>query len=170
MAGGAEKKAAVRARRAWLLYGGLVALVNAVFFGVRLGVYRQPLSRREWTLTLFLAGCYALALLNLASAAAVDVTPEAAIDLLGLAVLVQLASLYSARAWYLLALIPAYFLYSFAGPLAGLVGGWGGARLPGGEAPGDAAAAAAAKASEAAMDAKRQRRAEHAAKRRVAVR
>ena len=168
MAGGAEKKAAARVRRAWLLYGGLIALVNAAFFGVRLGVLRQALSRREWTLTLFLAGCYALALFSLVSAAAVDVTPEAAIDLLGLAVLVQLASLASARAWYLLALIPAYFVYSFAGPLAGLAGGWGGARVPGSEAPPGVKEAEAQ--AEAAMEAKRQRRAEHAAKRRVPLR
>ena len=159
MAGGAEKKAAARKRRAALMYGGAVALANALFFGTRLGWKGEPLTRREWTGVLFLAGCYALALFSLIASAAVDVTPETSVDLLGLALVIQVGSLYSAKAWYLLALIPVYFVYSFAGPLYGLLGGLGGASTAKVDVEGMNAE------HDKEMEAKRQRRAEHKAKR-----
>lgn len=159
MAGGAEKKASVRRKAAIVKYGGAVLAANAIFFGMRFWT-KAPLTRREWTGALFLAGCYALALFSLIPAAALDVTPEASVDLLGLALVIQLGSLYSAKAWYLLAVIPFYFLYSFWGPLSSLIGGWGGAPRVG-EAP----AGGAQSERDVEMEAKRQRRQDHKAKR-----
>lgn len=163
MAGGADKKASARKKRATLVYGGVVAAANLLFFGVRLGWKGDALSRREWTGVLFLAGCYALSLFSLIPSAALDVTPEAALDLLGLALLTQLGALYSPRAWYLLALIPVYFVYSFGSPLLSLVGGFGGASTDKVDVDGVNAA------HDKEMEAKRARRTEHKAKRQQVV-
>lgn len=166
MAGGAAKKASTRQRRAIILYGGIVAAVNVLFFALRYVAWKQPLTRREWTGVLSLAGMYTLCVWNLISSAALDVTPEAAIDLLALAAVTQLASLYSPRGWWLLALVPVYFAYSFAGPLAGLLGKGAGARgagpALGKDDDGDDGAANGGGGSE--LDEKRRRRAEHKAK------
>ena len=168
MAGGGFKKAESRRSRAALLYGGLTLLFNVVFFATRWGFLPwlgagSPLSRREWTCVLFLGGCSVLSLMSLVSSAEVGVTPEASLDLFALAAVVQLGSLYSPRAWWLLAIIPAYALYSSWGLIAGL-------RATGSGKPAEGAAAgtgtgagagAGAGASEEEMAAKRKRRQEH---------
>jgi hypothetical protein len=159
MAGGAAKKASTRQRRAIVIYGGIVAAINVLFFVLRYAVWKQPLTRREWTGVLSLAGMYTLCVWNLISSAALDVTPEAAVDLLALAAVTQLSSLYSPRGWWLLALVPVYFAYSFAGPLAGLMGkgaGAGGGAALGKDDDGEGGGSE--------MDEKRRRRAEHKAK------
>ena len=167
MAGGSAKKGAVRRTRAALLYGGLIVAANLAYFAARLGLLPRvagdwPLTRREWTGALFLGGCYALSFMSLLSAAEVDVTPEASLDLLVLTVLVQLGSLYSPRAWWLLALIPLYGLWSSRSLLAGLA-------AQGSGQPAGQAAAAAPAAEDDEMAEKRKRRAEHKAKQRGLV-
>ena len=169
MAGGAAKKSAARQKQAAAVYGGIVLVVNVAYIASRYLVSKEALTRREWTGFLFLAGCYALSLFSLIPAAGVDVRPEASLDLFGLTVLIQLASLWSPRAWWLLALIPAYALYSFGGPLLGLIGMFTGG---GGQAgAGDASGAASGPSSkhEEEMEEKRRRRAEHKAKGRMVI-
>lgn len=159
MAGGAQKKASARERRAAVIYGAITLAVNALFLYTHLRAGAAPLTRREWTGTLFLAGCYALSLFSLIPAAGMDVVPELSLDLFGLTVAVQAGvALWSPKAWYGLLAIPAYGLW-YVVPLcrAGVT------RAPGaGEAAAGGQSSAEAKAA-AVMDAKRKRREEHRA-------
>jgi hypothetical protein len=169
MAGGAAKKAASRKRTATLVYVGSALAVNALYFALHLLVFKEPLSPRWWTASLALVALYVMAVYTLIDAAGMDRTPEAAFDLFALAVLVQLGSLYSHRAWWLLLAVPAYIVYAFGAPFLGFV-----ARNRTEIAQEDAARAAALAGGEKgsaddAMDAKRKRRQEHKEKTRGTV-
>ena len=162
MAGGAAKKSAVRQRWASRAYIATALAANVLFFGVRLGLWREWLTRRETAGVALLEGLYVLSVYSLIQAAALGASAELAFDVFVLAVAVQLGSLIFPAAWYLLLLMPAYGLWTFRGPLLAI------AMQPG---RGDEAAAAGLAATGAGDDdvmaAKRKRREAHKEKLRM---
>jgi hypothetical protein len=103
------KDAARRSRRAQLIYGGVAALANLLFFLLRFVVWGDPVSTfKEWAGVVCLLAMYALSGFMLVGAAADRrANGELWLDVFGLAVATQLGTLVTRYAWWGLAVLPA---------------------------------------------------------------
>lgn len=112
MANQAAKDAAQRRRRAALIYGAIALVVNALYYAARYVWLKDPISGwMSWAAQVILWICYAVSGFALVEAQAAKSVDELMLDLYGLAIAVQLGSLYTSWAWYLLLIIPGYAGY-----------------------------------------------------------